>query len=367
MRLGIFVTHPIQYFAPMWRELAATPGYEVVVHFFSDHSVRGGVDPGFKVPVSWDVPILEGYEHRFLRRDGDKLSPRMIRMDDPERVLREGKFDVVMFHGYTNGFERQLARTCPRLKIPVVMRGEFSDVPQFGGRGKIKSLARQMYLRWFYRHVDAFCYIGEDAKRHLTRYGIPAERMFFSPYSVDTKLFDQQKRQFNRTDARRELGIADDQVALLFSGKMIPRKDPMLLVRALRMLEAPDVHPGLLSRVVLVVVGDGELKDEVEREGRPLLGDRLKMPGFVNQSQIGKYFLASDVFVLPSHHETWGLVVNEAMQFGLPVIVSDHVRCHVDLVPDGRTGVVFADGEERGLADGIARLAGDGELRAKMG
>jgi glycosyltransferase involved in cell wall biosynthesis len=319
MRLGIFVTHPIQYFAPMWRELAATPGYDVVVHFFSDHSVRGGVDPGFKVNVSWDVPILEGYEHKFLRRDGDRLTPRMIRMDDPERVLREGKFDVVMFHGYTNGFERQLARTCRRLEIPAVMRGEFSDVPQFGGRGKLKSLARQVYLRWFYGHVDAFCYIGGDAKRHLTRYGIPAGRMFFSPYSVDTKLFDEQKGQFDRTGARRELGIADDQVALLFSGKLIPRKDPLLVVRALR-------HVPQRERIALVIVGDGELKEQVEREGRSVLGDRLKMPGFVNQSQIGKYFLASDVFALPSHHETWGLVVNEAMQFGLPVIVSDHVR-----------------------------------------
>lgn len=360
MRLGIFATHPIQYFAPVWRGLAATPDLEVLVHFFSDHSVRGGVDPGFNVNVSWDVPVLEGYAHRFLARDADLSRPASVRIDDPVRVLTEGRFDAVLFHGYTHGFERQIARAAPELGMKTIMRGEFSDVAPFGGRGRVKSLARQVYLRWFYRHIDAFCYIGEDARRHLVRLGVPERKMFFSPYSVDTELLEEQRRTFSRDAARRELGIGDEQLALLFSGKLIPRKDPVLLARALR-------HVTGIERIGLIILGDGELRTQVEREARPLLGDRLKMPGFVNQSQIGKYFVASDVLVLPSHHETWGLVVNEAMQFGLPAIVSDAVRCHADLVPQERTGLVFPDGDERALALCIQRLADDRQLGSMMG
>jgi glycosyltransferase involved in cell wall biosynthesis len=360
MRLGIFATHPIQYFSPVWRGLAATPGVEVIVHFFSDHSVRGGIDPGFKVNVSWDVPVLEGYEHRFLSRDADLGRPASVRMEDPARVLKEGRFDAVLFHGYTHGFERQVAREAPDLGMKTIMRGEFSDLPPFGGRGRMKSLARQVYLRWFYRHIDAFCYIGEDARRHLVRLGVPERKMFFSPYSVDTALLESQRRQFDRGAARRGLGIDDGQLALMFSGKLIPRKDPVLLVRALR-------HVTGLERISLIILGDGELKTQVEQEGRPLLGERLKMPGFVNQSQIGKYFAASDVLVMTSHHETWGLVVNEAMQFGLPVIVSDAVRCHVDLVPRERTGLVFPDGDERALARCIQKLSDDRQLADVMG
>jgi glycosyltransferase involved in cell wall biosynthesis len=360
MRLGIFATHPIQYFAPVWRGLAATPDVEVIVHFFSDQSVRGGIDPGFNVNVSWDVPLLEGYEHRFLTRDADLSRPKTLRIDDPARVLNEGRFDAVLFHGYTHKFERQIAREAPKLGMKTIMRGEFSDLPPFGGRGRTKSLARQIYLRWFYRSIDAFCYIGEDARRHLARLGVPERKMFFSPYSVDTELLESQRRSFDRDAARRELGIGGDQLALLFSGKLIPRKDPVLLVRALR-------HVTGVERLSLIILGDGELRSQVEQEGRPLLGDRLKMPGFVNQSQIGKYFVASDVLVMPSHHETWGLVVNEAMQFGLPVIVSDAVRCHVDLVPQERTGLVFPDGDERALARCIQKLADDRQLAHAMG
>ena len=79
------------------------------------------------------------------------------------------------------------------------------------------------------------------------------------------------------------------------------------------------------------------------------MGRQLLMPGFVNQSQLGRYFAAADVFVLPSEFETWGLVINEAMQFGLPVIVSDRVGCRHDLVIPGETGEVFAFGDAEGL------------------
>ncbi len=360
VRLAIFVTHPIQYYAPMWRGLARTPGLEPVVHFFSDVSVRGGRDVGFGVDVQWDVPLLEGYAHRFLARDGNPSRAWSMRMSRARRVLAEGRFDAVMVHGYTRPFERQVVVTGRRLGMRVVQRGEFTDAVPPGGRGRLKSLLRDVYLRWFYSHVSTFCYIGNEARAHLRRFGIPDDRMFFSPYSVDTELFEAQRGRFDRVEERRRLGIPDGDVAVLFSGKLIPRKAPLLLLEAVARIEN-------LERVWLILLGDGELRDEVERRGREVLGDRLILPGFVNQSQLGRYFVASDVFSLPSRFETWGLVVNEAMQFALPVVVGSRVLSHPDLVLPGITGLVHEDGDAAGLAAHLARLVADPGLRARMG
>ncbi|MDB5298975.1 MAG: glycosyltransferase [Phycisphaerales bacterium] len=359
-RLAIFVTHPIQYYAPMWRRLAMTPGLEPVLHFFSDHSARGGLDSGFGVNVAWDIPLIDGYEHRFLERTADLSRPRTVALPQARQLLADGKFDAVMIHGYTHAFERDVVRAARALRLPVLMRGEFTDVTPDTGRTRIKSLVRDFYLKWFYRHVDVFCYIGEEARLHLQRRGIDKDRMFFSPYSVDTALFENQRAQFDRRRAREELGIDDGQTAVLFSGKLIPRKEPLLLVNALALL--PD-----RQRVSLIVVGEGELRQQVESEARALLGTRLTMAGFVNQSRIGKYFMAADVFVLPSKFETWGLVVNEAMQFGLPVIASSMVGCHKDLIVSGKTGFTFPMGDSEALSARIGQLADDRDLSRRMG
>jgi glycosyltransferase involved in cell wall biosynthesis len=224
----------------------------------------------------------------------------------------------------------------------------------------VKQLVRTLYLRWFYRHIDAFCYVGEEARQHLLRAGVPASRMFFAPYSVDNSLFESQRQAFGRAETRAALGIADDHLVLLLSGKLIPRKAPLLLTGALQQLRT-------LDKVVLLVVGEGVLRPRIEAEGRALLGDRFHLHGFVNQSEIGRYYTAADVLVLPSRYETWGLVVNEAMQFGVPAIVSSKVGCHRDLIVEGTTGMVFADGNERALARCLERFLGEPGLARRLG
>jgi glycosyltransferase involved in cell wall biosynthesis len=359
-RLAIFDSHPIHYFAPLWRQLAETPGLELVVHYFSDHSIRGGVDPGFGVPVAWDTPVTAGYEHRFITRDADLSRMASVRMPDPRKLLREGRFDAAFVHGYMYGFARQAVRAARALGLGSILRGEFSDVVRGHGRSAAKSLARNIYLRWFYSYVDAFCYIGKEAQEHLMRRGIPHERMFFSPYAVDTTHFEEQNNKLTRAGVRAALGIADDQFVILFSGKLIPRKAPRNLVQALSHL--PDT-----SRITLILLGDGPERAELETAGRSILGDRLQITGFVNQSQIGKYYAAADLFVLPSQFETWGLVVNEAMQFGLPVIVSDRVGCRHDVVLEGITGFSFEVGNSAQLAERLQLFLADRRLGPRIG
>src|SRR5260221_10012730 len=108
MRLGVFTTHPVQYTVPLWRALARTPGLEVVVHYFSDISLRGGLDRDFGVNVTWDVPLLEGYEHTFVSRDCAPDDFKAARIADAPGLLRAGRFDVGQVGGYMYRFERQV-------------------------------------------------------------------------------------------------------------------------------------------------------------------------------------------------------------------------------------------------------------------
>ena len=119
--------------------------------------------------------------------------------------------------------------------------------------------------------------------------------------------------------------------------------------------------------MALIMLGEGPLKNAVSLELRHLLGSRLVMPGFVNQTELGRYFAASDAFILPSNYETWGLVVNEAMQFGLPVIVSDKVGCHPDLVMPGKTGHVFPYGDAQALSEIMLEFVEHPERAKRMG
>lgn len=361
LKLRIFATHPVQYHVPLWRALAAQPALDVQVFYFSDHSVRGGVDPGFGVPVQWDVDLLSGYRHTFLGRDADLAAPSRVRIPDVRALLAQERPDWVMIGGYMLGFERQLALGSRRQGARVLMRAEFSD-SSYGRRGALKTLARDASLRAFYSRVDRFCYPGRAGFEHLLRLGVPEPRCFFSPYSVDDSLIVQACSELTPRAARAQLGLPADSFCLLFSGKLIARKAPLLLADALEGLPAT-----ARERLALIVLGDGELRRQLEARARALLGPRLLLPGFVNQSQLGRYFRAADALVMPSEQETWGLVVNEAMHYGLPVVVSDAVGCQLDLVQEDVTGYVHPAGDAAALAERIARLASDPPRARRMG
>lgn len=359
MRLNIFVTHPVQYHVPIWKSLANTSGLAVKVFYFSDISVRGYIDPGFGIKVAWDIPLLEGYEYHFISRDADIEKYRQLKISNIKELFEKHPSDFVLINGYMYSFERQIIRHAKEFNTRVILRGELTDNPR-PGRSMIREIGRDIYLKWFYKHVDRFCYVGEDAKKHLVRMGIAPEKMFFSPYSVDDTLFLKQQKQLDRTECRLRLGISEDQFVFIYSGKMIPRKMPVFLAETI--LKIPENF-----KITLIMLGDGIQKELVENLLRPKLQSRLIMPGFVNQSELGKYFMAADVFILPSNYDTWGLVVNEAMTFSLPIITSDAVGCRHDLVVPKSTGFVFKSGDISSLKDVMLELLENPGKAREMG
>ena len=356
-KIGIFTTHPIQYQVPIWRRLAAEKDLQVKVFYFSDQGVNpDAVDAGFGRAVQWDVPLLDGYEYEFLSRRPirDKAG---FAIPDVEAFFRREKFDAVFSHGYFFAFFRQLCRMKKKFGYKIMLRGEFSD--EAPASSLPARVARELYLRCYYPRVDAFGAIGEVSFAHLRKRGIPDRKIFFTPYSIDDQLFKRQQAEHDRASCRAALGLEDDTPAFLFSGKMIPRKAPLLLADAA--LELAEKY-----RFAMIFLGDGELLPALRARLEPVFGKRLIAPGFVNQGDLGKYFNAADIFVLPARFDRWGLVVNEAMAFGLPVIVSDRCGCRHDLVKE-QTGMVFRDNDTASLRSAMESVLKSPERLPEMG
>jgi glycosyltransferase involved in cell wall biosynthesis len=350
MRLGILTSHPIQYQAPWFRGLAQ--GLELEVFFAHQQAAREQSD--FGVAFEWDVDLLSGYPHRFLRNVAGRPSVNHFSgCDTPEvaELIRGGGFGAFIVSGWYLKSYWQAVRACRRAGVPVLVRG---DSQLRTPRSWFKRLWKEVSHRWLLRHFDGFMVVGERNREYLRHYGVPAARMFDSPHFVDNAWFAARAAQArpSRAVQRADWGAAAGTVVALFVGKFIAKKRPGDLLLALRRL----AEIGAQRDVLGVFVGSGELEGALQAEANRL-GVAARFVGFKNQTELPRCYVSADVLVLPSDGgETWGLVVNEAMACGLPAIVSDAVGCAPDLIEAGQTGFTFPVGDGEALADRVRRF-----------
>ena len=362
LRLAVLITHPIQYFRPVFAELAQQPGLELLVFFGCDHGRRSSLDPDFGVSFAWDVPADGGFPHIFLSRAPlEKLS--RLRCALPlawraARTISAWQPDQVLVFAYTPVF---ISLSTLLLKIrgqALLLRADGTD--RAFPRSWLKSSIKDAVLRLWYRQFRHVFPIGADSDRHFARLGVAASRRHPVPYAVDVDFFAQQHQRWSpqRLSLRRELGIGPADLVLLWSAKMTQVKAPLLLVEALAAL--PEA---VRQRFWLVAMGDGPLRHSFEAQLQQLLPGRTRFLGFCNQSEIGRGYATADALVFPSvQGETWGLVVNEALQFGLAVIASDHPGCVADLLQSERPAplgsAVFPSANAQGMAKALQNFAG---------
>jgi glycosyltransferase involved in cell wall biosynthesis len=362
LRLAHVVSHPIQYFAPLYREIAATGAVDLTVYFMSDATLRDHHDPGFDRPVKWDIDLVGGYRHRIVRSASGRpvrAGLRQLPQVDLLWELSTGRYDVIWLHGYNNS---TLALAClagRAVRRPVLIREEQTLLEP---RSWIKAVVKETGLRLLLRQVGGL-YIGEESRRYLQHFGVPEQRLFPALYCVDNERLQEQARVLagDRQAIRASLGVTDDNPVVLFCGKLVDRKGPMELLRAFGEVRAR-------RPCWLLFAGEGPLRADIEEAVRTGFIENVHILGFLNQTELPRAYCAADMFVLPSkYNETWGLVVNEAMIFGLPVITSDHVGCSLDLVHHGRNGFVTRAGFVSDLSYAIETLVSDEALRAGFG
>lgn len=362
VRLAHVVSHPIQYFAPLYRELARRPEVDLTVFFCSDATVGTYHDSGFGRAIRWDVPLLEGYRWRmYPSARGAPATDRFVARPnlDVVREIASGRYDAVWVHGYMQATTWLAVAAARARGMTVLLRDEQTLLKR---RPWHRRVIKEPLLRALFAQCSGL-YIGEENRRYLRQYGIPERRLFFAPYAVDNAFLQRRARQLaRRRDAlRRSFGISDDAPVVLFVGKFVEKKQPLRLLDAFARVRRA-------RACWLLMAGDGPLRSAAEALAGRLGVPGVRFTGFLNQTELPSAYAAADVFVLPSSHdETWGLVVNEAMNFGLPVVVTDRVGCARDLVHAGENGFVVPHDDTDALDCAIDALVADAGLRARFG
>jgi glycosyltransferase involved in cell wall biosynthesis len=371
VKLAYLVSHPIQYQAPLLRRIAQEPDIELTVFYGSDFSVRGYKDEGFGgVGVKWDIPLLEGYRHEFLPalRDNATVSvarPLNYGIFNRLRGHRgEAPFDVLWVHGYATVNSLHAMLAAKSLAIPVLIRGDMwlKDRP----RSRAKLALKTFFFQILKHLVDGVLSVGtlnEAYWRHHLGADFP---QFMMPYAVDNDYFQERSRiaPERRKELLDELNLDPTRPVILFASKLQNRKRCEDLLEAYKNLSPA---PGIEPHPYLLIVGDGEERAALEKRAAESGFSGIRFCGFRNQSELPRFFDIATVFVLPSRHEPWGLIVNEVMNAGRAVIVSDDVGCQPDLITDGIEGCVFPVGNVEALTAALRRVLATPETAAQMG
>lgn len=347
-RLAILASHPVQYYAPLFRALAQR--LDLTVFYAHDATGQDQARAGFGVGFAWDTDLLSGYESAFLTNVA--RNPGLGRfggVDTPEigRRLREGGFDVVLLMGwYLKSFIQGLI-AAKRLGMPVMVRGDSHlDTP----RNALKVAAKRALYPLFLRQFDAALVVGKRNRAYWEHYGYPRARIFDAPHCVDNAFFAERATTEARAALRERYGIAPEAKLVLFAGKLVPFKRPLDVIEAVARVRENGVKAEVL------VAGAGTLESELRQRARNLQVP-LHMLGFCNQTEMPGAYAAADALVLPSGgRETWGLVVNEALASGTPVLISDAVGCAPDMAAALGPEVVFRLGDTVDLATRLESL-----------
>jgi glycosyltransferase involved in cell wall biosynthesis len=361
-RLAVVNSHPVQYFAPLYAYLTQDPEIEVTALYCSNFSLRGEVDKGFGQAVSWNIDLLKGYKSIFLKGAESATLNGFFSLICPDlwSTIRQGNYHAVIIRGYALAAYLVGFFTAKLSGVPVFMHGE----THLGlGRPGWKRWLRDTVLRIAFRYVDAFLAIGSANRAYYRSLGVPDHKIFMVPYTVDNERFiaAAQVARASRRETLTSCGLPVDQPVILYASKFMPRKHPDDLIEAVARLQAKGMTLSLL------MVGSGALETSLKQRVQALGLNNVSFTGFVNQAELPKFYAIADVFVLPSESEPWGLIVNEVMCAGLPVVVAEGVGCVADLVTEGVNGALHRPGDVDSLAKALERVLSDGERMAAMG
>lgn len=348
-KLAIISTHPIQYYAPIFKLLEERQQLTIKVFYTWGISAMQKFDPGFGKTINWDLPLLAGYPYQWVQNTaavpGSHHFKGIINPNLIEQITA-WQPDALLVYGWAYQSHLKCMRYFKN-KLPVYFRGDSTLLyPASGLRKQLKKL----YLRWVYRHIDHAFYVGSHNKAYFKHYGLTEAQLSFAPHAVDNNRFACNATA-EAEALRHSLNIGQQDTLLLYAGKFEPVKSVILLLRAFISLHRPNIH--------LLLVGNGKDETMLKQVAQQSeLHNQIHFFDFQNQSVMPIIYQAADLFCLPSLTESWGLAVNEAMACSTAILVSDGVGCATDLVKPGQNGEIFKTQSLNSLTWHLALLLG---------
>jgi glycosyltransferase involved in cell wall biosynthesis len=338
------------YRIPVFNALARRESIDLHVIFLAE------TDPTLR---QWQVYKDEiGFSYQVLRSWRRRLGKHNVLLNGGVvSALQRASPDAILCGGYNYVASWQSLFWARRHRVPFSLWVE-STVRDFRAGSRLVEFLKARFMHG----CDQFIVPGKAAFEYVINYGAPEESIFTAPNAVDTKFFAERTEAVRRDAATYRRMLRLPSRFFLFVGRLVREKGVFDL------LEAYDtLAPNLRSEIGLVFMGDGAARSELEQQARAIAPGTILFPGFAQREQLASYYALAEMFVFPTHTDPWGLVVNEAMACGLPVICTPVAGCVSDLVEDRWNGRVVMARESQQLAFAMEELANNAELRSQMG
>ena len=304
----------------------------------------------------WDpVPGADGFDRVTLFENNSQPADKLI--PGIQTALQDYRPDAVAIPGWGDAVAFSAIQWCKNNGIPVVVMSETTEWDE----------SRWILKEWVKRRILKMCAAGFVGGRphaeYLARLGMSSERIFQGYDAVDNEYFSQKAKEARsrESEVRKKHGMPKN--FFLASARFVDKKNLLNLVRAYaKYRELVENHKTEKPKTEiwdLVLLGDGPLKPELNNL---IAGFGLQkcvlLPGFKQYHELPAFYALAKVFVHASIVEQWGLVVNEAMASGLPVLVSNRCGCAQDLVHDGVNGFTFDPNDIKQMAEMMVRISG---------
>ncbi len=338
------------YRIPVFNALALRREIDLHVIFLSENDPTLRQWQVYKDEIKFQYEVLPSWRRR-LGKYNVLINRGML--SALNRILP----DAVLCGGYNYLASWEAAYWARAHRIPLLLWSESTALDRRRGHLLVEfTKARFLGL------CRAFVVPGKSSLRYLTDLGIAKERVFTAPNAVDTDLFSSLAEEARRCDTQVRVRHSLPLRYFLYIGRLVRIKGVFELMEAYAQLRAK-----VRSEVGLVFVGDGVDRAELMEYASRVAPGTIQFPGFVHRERLPEFYALADAFIFPTLSDPWGLVVNEAMSCGLPVILTNVAGCMPDLVQDRWNGYVVKPADPSQLAAAMLRLASDSGLRREMG
>ncbi len=348
-RLVVITEIIAPYRVPVFNVLAVHPEIDLHVIFLAE------TDPTQR---QWLVPTEEiHFSYQVLPNWRRRIHDHNLLLNwGLEAALRQTSPDVIICGGYNYLASWLTLHWAQRNRVPLLLWTESTGLDRRSESVLLESLKAR-----FIKDCAGFVVPGKASFDYLTNFGINSQHIFIAPNAVDNEFFSQASRT-----ARENIEVTREKMRLpvryfLFAGRLVRAKGIFDLVEAYGALPQT-----VRSEVGLVFVGDGPDRGSLEELAARVHPGSIHVAGFAQRDTLAAYYALADAFVLPTHTDPWGLVVNEAMACGLPIICSDVAGCASDLVAGNHNGRTFPAGDVQRLTAALLEIASDQELRASL-
>jgi len=369
-KLAIFALHPIIYQTQIFSSLQKIINkkkinLELKVFFENDISLNKVFFDEINTSFKPDTPnLLNGYKYDFISQTTTSMtyiSKKIIffiKSLNAIKMSHSFKPDVILIHGYQSFNSWVVYLYAKFYKIKIIWRGE---VVKRKSNTFLKERIKKIILSFYFKNCDAFLFSCSKNMYYLMGYKVPKNKLFFAPSAVDNSYFrnEYSSHKPNKAHYRNIFNISKNDFVILFCSRFTIRKNPYDLIKAAARMSQQ-------SRAFLLFVGDGPEKANMENLCKSL-GLRSLFVGFKNQSEISIFYSISDILAITSSYDPSPKVINEAMNFSLPIVASSEIGTIPDLVIHNKNGFVFEAGHLKKLRNYFEVLSSNPKLRNSFG